>query len=152
MAAPSIPINYGFQDSDLTRGVMWRRIVAWWIDLALVGLLFAALWFALVVFGFLTLGLSLPLLSLMPLVPLTYHVGWLAAAGATPGQAIMGLAVRDNATLARPDLMEALISTIVFYATVAVSFLPLLITPFTVRRRTLHDLVSGLVVVRARAL
>ena len=37
----------------------------------------------------------------------------------------------------------------VFYLTLATSGLLLLVALFTVRHRTLHDLVSGLVVVRA---
>ena len=152
MAAPALPVSNPFAEEALIAGVMWRRVVAWWLDMLLVGLLAGVLWFVLLTFGIFTLGLSLPLLGLLPLLPLCYHVGWLAGAGATPGQALMGLMVRDNATLAAPDLLAALISTIVFYATIAVSFIPLLITPFTDRHRTLHDLVSGLVVVRARAL
>ena len=43
-------------------------------------------------------------------------------------------------------------STLLFYATLATSGLLLLIALFTARRRTLHDLISGLVVVRTRAL
>ncbi len=152
MAAPAFPMSDPFAEDALIAGVMWRRVVAWWIDMLLVGLLVAAMWFALLTFGILTLGLSLPLVGLLPIVPLCYHVGWLAGSGATPGQALMGLAVRDNATLARPDLLAALISTLIFYATIAISFVPLLITPFTERHRTLHDLISGLVVVRVRAL
>jgi uncharacterized RDD family membrane protein YckC len=40
----------------------------------------------------------------------------------------------------------------VFYLTLATTGLLLLIALFTVRHRTLHDLASGLVVVRTRAL
>ncbi len=152
MAAPTMPMMTGFHEEALTQGVIWRRVVAWWIDVALVGLLFGAAWFALVVFGVLTFGLSLPLMALLPLVPLVYHVGWITGLGATPGQALMGLAVRENASLARPDFLEALISTLVFYATIMVSFIPLAIIPFTTRKRALHDLVAGVVVVRIRAL
>ena len=47
---------------------------------------------------------------------------------------------------------QALIFTVVFYLTLATSGLLLLVALFTVRHRTLHDLLSGLVVVRSRAL
>ena len=42
--------------------------------------------------------------------------------------------------------------TLVFYLTLATSGLLLLFALVTVRKRTLHDLASGLVVVRTRAL
>ena len=45
-----------------------------------------------------------------------------------------------------------MISTLVFYLTLATSGLLLLVALFTVRHRTLHDLVSGLVVVRAEGM
>ena len=45
--------------------------------------------------------------------------------------------------------MQAFVFTLVFYLTLAATGLLLLIALFTVRRRTLHDLASGLVVVRA---
>ena len=49
--------------------------------------------------------------------------------------------------------MQAVVSTLLFYATLATSGLLLLVAPFTVRRRTLHDLLSGrdVIVAEARA-
>jgi len=64
----------------------------------------------------------------------------------------MGLTVRRDFDLGPPTGLQALISVLVFYVTLATSGLLLLVALFTVRHRTLHDLLSGLVVVRARAL
>jgi uncharacterized RDD family membrane protein YckC len=137
----------------LTEGVLIRRVFAWLIDVLLIGLICVALWFALMLFGLVTLGLGLPLLGILPFVPFCYHMLFLAGpASATPGQSALGLVVRRNDDLGHPTPVQALVSTLLFYATLATSGLLLLIALFTVRRRTLHDLISGLVVVRTRAL
>jgi uncharacterized RDD family membrane protein YckC len=137
----------------LTEGVLIRRMFAWLIDVLLIGLICVALWFALMLFGLVTLGLGLPLLGILPFVPFCYHMLFLAGpASATLGQSALGLVVRRNDDLGRPTPVQALVSTLLFYATLATSGLLLLIALFTVRRRTLHDLISGLVVVRTRAL
>lgn len=142
-----------YDDDWLTDGVMSRRVVAWLIDVLLIGLLLGALFLVLLLFGVLTLGLGLPLLGALPLVPFCYH--WLFVAGpasATPGQQALGLVVRRDDDLGRPTPVQALVYTLIFYLTLAATGLLLLVALVTVRHRTLHDLASGLVVVRARAL
>jgi uncharacterized RDD family membrane protein YckC len=140
-------------DYWLTEGVLARRIFAWLIDVLLIGLIVAALWLVLLLFGVLTLGLGLPLLGALPFVPFCYHLLFVAApASATPGQQALGLVVRRNDDLGRPTPVQALIYTLLFYLTLATTGLLLLFALFTIRHRTLHDLASGLVVVRARAL
>jgi uncharacterized RDD family membrane protein YckC len=144
-----IPVD----DYWLTEGVLGRRVFAWLIDVLLIGLLLGVLWFVLLLFGLLTLGLGLPLLGVLPLVPCCYH--WLFVAGpasATPGQQALGLVVRRDDDLGRPTPVQAFVFTLVFYLTLAATGLLLLFALFTMRHRTLHDLASGLVVVRARAL
>ena len=107
----------------------------------------------LLLFGVLTLGLGLALLGILPFVPFCYHLLFVAGpASATPGQQALGLVVRRNDDLGRPPPLQAFVSTLIFYLTLATTGLLLLFALFTVRHRTLHDLVSGLVVVRARAL
>ncbi|MBV8525648.1 MAG: RDD family protein [Acetobacteraceae bacterium] len=136
----------------LTRRVIARRVVAWLIDLVLIGCLVAALWVLCLGFGILTLGLGWPVFGVLPFVPFCYHFLFLAGPlSATPGQALLGLVVRRNDDLSRPTPLQALLSTGIYYATLATSGLLLLLTLFTVRKRTLHDLLSGLVVVRTRA-
>jgi uncharacterized RDD family membrane protein YckC len=142
-----------FDEDLLTEGVLTRRVFAWLIDVLLIALVCVALWFTLMLFGLLTLGLGLPLLGVLPFIPFCYHMLFLAGpTSATPGQQALGLIVRRNDDFGRPTPVQAVISTLLFYATLATSGLLLLIALFTVRRRTLHDLLSGLVVVRARAL
>ena len=119
----------------------------------LIGLILVALWFVLLLFGVLTLGLGLPLLGVLPFVPFCYHLLFVAApASATPGQQALGLVVRRNDDLGRPTPVQAFIYTLLFYLTLATTGLLLLFALFTIRHRTLHDLASGLVVVRTRAL
>ncbi len=140
-------------DDWLTDGVMSRRVFAWLIDVLLIGLLLGALFLVLLLFGLLTLGLGMPLLGVLPVVPFCYH--WLFVAGpasATPGQQALGLVVRRDDDLGRPTPVQAFVCTLVFYLTLAATGLLLLIALVTVRHRTLHDLASGLVVVRTRAL
>jgi uncharacterized RDD family membrane protein YckC len=140
-------------DYWLTEGVLARRVFAWLIDVLLIGLIVAALWLVLLLFGVLTLGLALPLLGALPFVPFCYHLLFVAApASATPGQQALGLVVRRNDDLGRPTPVQALIYTLLFYLTLATTGLLLLFALFTIRHRTLHDLASGLIVVRARAL
>jgi len=140
-------------DYWLTEGVLARRVFAWLLDVPLIGLIVVALWFVLLLFGVLTLGLGLPLLGVLPFVPFCYHLLFVAApASATPGQQALGLAVRRNDDLGRPTPVQAFIYTLLFYLTLATTGLLLLFALFTIRHRTLHDLASGLVVVRTRAL
>jgi uncharacterized RDD family membrane protein YckC len=140
-------------DDFLTDGVMSRRCVAWVIDVILIALLIWVLWWLLVMFGFLTLGLGFGAMGILPLVPFCYHFfSLLGMASATPGQRMMDLTVRRNDDLGPPSGLQAFISVLLFYVTMATSGLLLLVALFTIRHRTLHDLVSGLVVVRVRAL
>jgi len=140
-------------DVQLTAGVMLRRVIAWFIDAVVLAVILAALWLFCLFFGLLTLGLGWPLFGVLPAVPVLYH--WLfvaSAASATPGQQVMGLVVRRNDDLGPPGSLEALVSALLFYLTLAAGVVLLAVALVTVRHRTLHDLASGLVVVRARAL
>jgi uncharacterized RDD family membrane protein YckC len=150
-------MNFGtpYPDDDfLTSGVMSRRCVAWVIDGILIVLLVWVLWWILVMFGLLTFGLGFGAMSILPWVPFSYHfLSLLSAASATPGQRMLGLTVRRDSDFGPPTGLQALVSVLLFYATMAISGGVLLVVAlFTVRHRALHDLVSGLVVVRVEAL
>lgn len=141
------------EDAILTSGVLSRRFVAWWFDLVLIGALMAVVYVVTAFFGLLTLGLGWYLLPWVPLVPFAYH--WLTLVSplsATPGQAIMGLVLVRNGDLARPDYVETAIWVVMYYLTLAVFVPALLIMLFTERKRGLHDMISGLVLIRRRAL
>ena len=140
-------------DHFLTGGVMSRRCVAWVIDMILIVLLIWALWWILVMFGVLTFGLGFGAMTVLPAVPFLYQfLSLLGLATATPGQRAMGLTVRRNDDLGPPSVPQALVSVLLFYLTMATSGLLLVVALFTTRHRTLHDLLSGLVVVRVQAL
>jgi uncharacterized RDD family membrane protein YckC len=133
---------------------MSRRCLAWVIDGILIVLLVWVLWWILVMFGLLTFGLGFGAMSILPWVPFCYHfLSLLSSGSATPGQRMMGLTVRRDNDFGPPTGLQALVSVLLFYATMAISGGVLLVVAlFTVRHRTLHDLVSGLVVVRVEAL
>ena len=141
------------QDAMLTDGVMSRRLVAWLLDGVVIAVILTGLWMFCLFFGFLTLGLGWPLFGALPAVPILYH--WLTIASplsATPGQAMMGLCVRRDDDLGPPGGLQALVFAVLFYVTLALGAVWMVVALFTVRHRTIHDMVSGLVVVRARAL
>jgi uncharacterized RDD family membrane protein YckC len=140
-------------DEFLTGGVLSRRCVAWVIDIVLIVLLVWVLWWLMIFVGLLTFGLGWGAIGMLPFVPFCYHFfSLLGAASATPGQRMMGLTVRRNEDFGPPTALQAFISVLGFYLTLATSGVLLLVALFTIRHRTLHDLVSGLVVVRVQAL
>lgn len=143
----------GLDESFFIHGVMWRRCAAWVVDAVLIGLLVWVLWWILAMVGVVTLGLGFALMPVLALVPFAYQMlSLLGRASATPGQGMLGLTVRRDDDLGPPTALQALISTLGYYVTLATSGLLLLVALFTTRHRTLHDLVSGLVVVRTRAM
>jgi uncharacterized RDD family membrane protein YckC len=149
-------MSYGTPFADeylLTEGVLTRRCLAWVIDVLVIAMLVWVLWWVLVMFGLLTLGLGFAVVGILPWVPFLYQfLSLLGSTSATPGQRIMGLAVRRFDDLGPPSALQALVFVVVFYVTMATSGLLLVVALVTSRNRTLHDLLSGLVVVRTRAL
>jgi len=115
--------------------------------------LVSVLWCALVMFGVLTFGLGFGAMSVLPFVPFGYHfLSLVSSASATPGQQMLGLTVRRNADLGPPLPLQALVSVVADSLKIETSGLLLVVALFTTRHRTLHDLVSGLVVVRVQAM
>lgn len=140
-------------EDSLVEGVLLRRVAAWCIDAVVLAVILAVLWVALGFFGLVTLGLGLPLMGLLPAVPFVYHAGFIAGErGATPGQAMMDLVVRREQDLGPPSLLQAILFTGGLYLTLAAGVVWLLATLFIARKRALHDVASGIVVVRRGAL
>ena len=141
-------------EAALTWQVLRRRVAAAVIDallcLALAGLLILSG----VILGVLTFGLGLALLTLLPAIPLLYHWLFLAFMSATPGQRMMGLVVRRDADLGPPSGVASLVWALGFALTLTFTggLLWLLVVLLTVRKRALHDIIPGLVIVRAAAL
>jgi len=135
----------------LYEGVRTRRILAFCIDYFIVSLLLIP--FAVLVFllGIVTFGLGWGLFSILaPLVAFIYV--WNTLGG--PRQATIGMrmmAIRLERLDGRPiDGLTAVVHTVLFWAAnVIISPLILVIALFTDRKRTLHDLLLGTVVIRS---
>lgn len=144
------PLEYAGDGSDIDRdslfdGVMGRRIIAFLIDLSIIGVILAAIWGLVFVTLFL---LSPVLLPIMPLVPVAYHTLMIGGRrSATIGMQFMGIEVR-NQSGQRPGLLQAFAMSALFYLSVtATSMLILLVALFNDRRHCAHDYLSGTVVV-----
>ena len=130
-------------------GVLSRRVAAYLVDMTLIAVLYvcAALVFGLA--GILTFGALTPLgIIVLAVLPVGYHTIFLGRQGATPGMRLFDLELRAW-TGRPPDYSQAFLATVLFYASVSLTaWLILLVALFTERRRTLHDLLAGTVMVR----
>jgi uncharacterized RDD family membrane protein YckC len=135
---------------EVYEGVLRRRVLAYAIDLLLIALIAVGVWIIFAVLWLLSFGLLGPLLwFLFGLLPLAYHTLFLSGRhSATPGMRLLDLELR-SITGERPSFLQALIQTALFYATVSMTCsLILLVALFNRRRRTLHDFLTGTVMVR----
>ena len=140
------------QSQGLFDGVAARRIVAYILDGIFIGLIALIAWFVLSIVTALTFGLASPLLLLLAILPLAYHSLTIGIFGATPGMQFFDIEVRLLNGM-RPDLPQALLLTVVFYATVwFTAWLVLLVALFNPRRRCLHDFLAGTLVLRSSVL
>ena len=136
-------------DEALLDGVLWRRSLAFLIDMTIVGALFTMLWMVIIF----SLGLLAgPLLAIAPLIPVAYHTLLIGGRrSATVGMQFLGVEVR---TLdgERPGLLQAFAMTALFYLSITLtSFLVLIVAFFNDRHRCAHDFLSGTLVVNAHA-
>jgi uncharacterized RDD family membrane protein YckC len=127
-------------------GYLTRRCVAFGIDMLLASAAGWVLLIGILIFGILTLGLGFLMLHVLPLVPLLYFTLFIAT-GATPGQRLCGIAVRQDSG-AVPNLAQALVFTLLLGVSLALAGLPLLLALAGPRHRAAHDLLSGLMVTR----
>jgi uncharacterized RDD family membrane protein YckC len=131
-------------------GVLLRRVLAYFVDLCVIGVLALLFWIVFAVLWVLSLGLLGPVLwFLFGLIPLAYHTLLLSG----PWSATLGMRLFDvelrSVTGERPGFLQALAQTALFYVTVgATCSLILLVALFNRHKRTLHDLLAGTVVVR----
>ncbi len=146
--AASMPDPAAFP--EIYQGVLWRRILAYGIDLLCIGVIAVAVWIVFAVLWLLSFGLLGPLLwFLFGLVPLAYHTLLLCGPrSATLGMRVFDLELR-SVSGERPSFLQALLQTALFYITVGMTCsLILLVALFNRRRRTLHDFLAGTVMVR----
>lgn len=137
-------------DPSLVDGVTARRIAGYLVDVLILG----AIGVAGHLLVFMTLGLAAGIVyPLLVILPLVYHSYFVASpASATPGQRLFGLEVR-RLDGGRPGWLQAFVLTALFYATLAfTSGLLLLWCLIDDRGRCLHDIFSGLLVVRGERL
>lgn len=136
-------------DPALYDGVVWRRVVAYALDVLLIALLSFAVWSVFVLVGVLSFGLLTPFGAIvLAFLPLAYHSYFLGRRGATPGMQVFDLELR--AWTGRPvDYFQAFLTTVLFYSSVALTaWLILVVALFNDRRRTLHDYLAGTIMVR----
>ena len=144
-------INDRLDDYRLYEGVRTRRIFAFVIDYLIVLLLLIPFGILVFLLGLLTLGLGWMLFSvLFPAVALTYV--WNTLGGprqATTGMQVMSIRL-ERLDGGRIDGLFAVVHTVLFWAgNVILTPLILLATLFLDRKRTVHDLLLGTVVVRS---
>lgn len=138
-------------DRRVYDGVRSRRIMAFLIDYLIVGLLLIPFAILVALIGLLTLGLGWMLFGvLFPAVALIYI--WNTLGG--PAQATVGMRMMEirleRLDGRRIDGLLAVVHSVLFWAANAI------LTPFVLllslvldRKRTLHDLLLGTVVIRS---
>ncbi|QDB99815.1 RDD family protein [Mesorhizobium sp. 8] len=143
-------ITSRLDDARAYDGVRTRRVVACLIDYLIVGLLTIPFAILVLILGLLTLGLGWMLFTvLVPAVAILYI--WNTLGGkdqATVGMKMMDIRL-DRLDGAPIDGMTAVVHSVLFWAgNVVLTPLILLVTLFSDRKRTLHDLLLGTVVSR----
>jgi uncharacterized RDD family membrane protein YckC len=135
---------------ELYAGLLRRRIAAYVIDVVCIAAIAVVLWIAFAVLTVLSFGLLGPVLWFgFALIPLGYHTLLLSG----PRSATLGMRCFDlelwSMTGERPGFLQALAQTALFYLTVGLTCsLILLVALINRRKRTLHDLLAGTVMVR----
>ena len=138
-----------FADPAWFRGILWRRVLAFLLDSLIVYSLCFVAAFVLALMNVITLGITaVPVLGLAAVVPVIYFAAFTGGPrSATPGMRALGLELRTQFG-ARPGYPQATLRVVLYYATLAfLSPLVLVIVFFNRRRRALHDILSGTVVV-----
>lgn len=140
-----------FDDVRLYEGVRTRRILAFCVDYLIVGILMIP--FAIVVFllGLLTLGLGWALFGILfPLVALTY-VGMTMGGRnqATVGMRMMSIRLERLDGTGVAFLLAAVHAVFFWAANVILTPFILVVSLLANRKRTLHDILLGTVVVRS---
>lgn len=135
---------------ELFEGVLTRRVVAFFIDLFVMGMMIVAFAFVGLIAGFLTFGLAwLALAFVVPATIVLYYGATLGSAKrATLGMQAMDIVLTP--TRGQPlDGWMAIIHAGVFWITTWISWpLSLLFALFTPRRQMVHDLITGTLMVR----
>jgi len=134
---------------ELFDGVLSRRVLAWLVDTVIIlGITFAVMIVGLLV-GVVTLGVGLfALPAIIPLAILAYYAMTLGS----PQRSTIGMRMFDLVlTPARGKPLDGwaiLIHPIIFWLTIWIAWIGILLPLFTPRRQMLHDLVTGTLMLR----
>jgi uncharacterized RDD family membrane protein YckC len=135
---------------ELFEGVLTRRVVAFFVDTAIMIVITTVISIVGVIAGFFTLGLAWVALPIViPLVILGYY----AATLGSPNRATVGMAMMDlvlTPTRGAPlDGWKILVHPLVFWITVWLAWpISLVIALLTPRREMVHDLIAGTLMLR----
>lgn len=134
-------------------GVLWRRALAYLIDLVCIALIMLASVIPVLMLTVMSLGMLGPgLWFAFGLIPLAYHTLLVSS----PWSATLGMRALDIELRSwdgrRPVFLQALAHAVLFYLTAwATCFLILLVALFNRRKRALHDMLTGMLMVRGPA-
>ena len=134
-------------------GVLGSRIFAWIGDIIVLAILGTMVWFALGVLGIVTFGATW---LLIPIATVATGLGYAALTIGGPRQATLGMRMAglrvETVNGGRPDGLAAAVHALLFYVaagTIGLWVLDILCGVVRSDRRLGHDLLTGLVVVRA---
>ena len=147
------PIPDPLANPEYFNGVLFKRVIAYWIDVIIITLLIGALFIPASFLGLLSFGaLWGPMMIMIALVPLAYHSTLIGSfRSATIGLRTMGMEVRVRDG-SKPDFLRAAALTLLFYISVMLtSWLILLVPLFNREKRTLHDMICDTVVINILA-
>ncbi|WP_413203518.1 RDD family protein [Rhodospirillum sp. A1_3_36] len=134
-------------------GLLFKRVVAFGIDIICVGGLFIPALIILFMMTALSLGLLWFLIGpALGILPIAYHTLTVSGpASATIGQRVMGMRVlSENGS--PPTFWQALVNAMAFYILGgATGWLVVLVALFNDQRRCVHDFLAGTVVVNRLA-
>jgi uncharacterized RDD family membrane protein YckC len=140
-----------FDDVRLYEGVRTRRILAFCVDYLIVGILMIPFAIVVFLFGLLTLGLGWALFGILfPLVVLIY-VGMTMGGRnqATVGMRMMSIRLERLDGTGVDFLLAAVHAVFFWAANVILTPFVLVVSLLANRKRTLHDILLGTVVVRS---
>jgi uncharacterized RDD family membrane protein YckC len=131
--------------------VLGRRITAFLIDIVIIFALWAAASILLFFVGILTLGLAWLLYGILfPVVALGYNAWTLSQPpSATVGMGLMDLEMRTWYGSPMYALLGAFHALLSYFTVVMLTPFVLLIAPFNVRKRCLHDYLAGTVIINS---
>jgi len=138
-----------FTDADFI-GVVPRRMAAFLVDLIAIVMIIFAIFLAGVIVTILTRGLAAPIVAAsVPLVGFAYFTLMAGSSGsATIGMRLFDIELRTW-DRRRPGYMQAAWHTVLFWASMSLTPIILIVAFFNPRNRCLHDFLAGTVMINA---